>query len=198
VSSPESRTQRSHRLRFAASRPPCAPGRSGAIRIVHHQDRRDGVASVGGGYGCGHGAVLCGHRSCSWPCTSPRRPGDPEITAGWLYRAYAAKETAKFVRKLWEQLGLLPTFTLDACRDGGMTELEGAELADGQGRALSGHRTQAAYAGYAKRTLARVLPATRKRYARMVATADTARASVQNEARNGGQNDGVGDDIAIA
>jgi hypothetical protein len=44
-----------------------------------------------------------------------------------------------------------------------MTELEEAELTDGLGRALSGHRTQRAYEGYAKRTLARALPATRKR-----------------------------------
>ena len=36
-------------------------------------------------------------------------------------------------------------FTLDACRHGGMTELEEAELTDGQGRALSGHRSQRAY-----------------------------------------------------
>jgi hypothetical protein len=50
-----------------------------------------------------------------------------------------------------------------------MTELEEAELTDGQGRALSGHRTHAAYAGYAKRTLARALPATRKRYPHMKA-----------------------------
>jgi hypothetical protein len=62
------------------------------------------------------------------------------------------------------------TFTLDACRHGGMTELEEAELTDGQGRALSGHRIQRAYEGYAKRTLARALPATRKRYAHALAT----------------------------
>ena len=58
-----------------------------------------------------------------------------------------------------------PLFTLDACRHGGMTELEEAELTDGQGRALSGHRTQQSYEGYAKRTLARALPAARKRHA---------------------------------
>ena len=50
-----------------------------------------------------------------------------------------------------------------------MTELEEAELTDGQGRALSGHRTQRAYEGYAKRTLERALPATRKRYAHALA-----------------------------
>jgi hypothetical protein len=36
-----------------------------------------------------------------------------------------------------------------------MTELEEAESTDRQGRALSGHRTQRAYEGYAKRTLER-------------------------------------------
>jgi hypothetical protein len=34
---------------------------------------------------------------------------------------------------------LPPSFTLDACRHGGMTELEEAKLTDGQGRALFGH-----------------------------------------------------------
>ena len=46
-----------------------------------------------------------------------------------------------------------------------MTELEEAELTDGQRRALSGHKTRQAYAGYAKQTLQRALPPTRKRYA---------------------------------
>ncbi len=32
-----------------------------------------------------------------------------------------------------------------------MTELEEAELTDGQGRALSGHKTAQAYRGYAKK-----------------------------------------------
>jgi hypothetical protein len=82
---------------------------------------------------------------------------------------YGPKETAQIVRQLRDRLGLPATFTLDACRHGGMTEMEEAELTDGQGRALSGHRTQGAYAGYAKRTLARALPATRKRYAHLIA-----------------------------
>jgi hypothetical protein len=66
---------------------------------------------------------------------------------------------AKIVRKIRDHLArngvLSATFTLDACRHGGMTELEEAESTDGQGRALSGHRTQRAYEGYAKRTLER-------------------------------------------
>jgi hypothetical protein len=66
--------------------------------------------------------------------------------------------------RLREPLGLPETFTLDACRHGGMTELEEAELTDGQGRALSAHRSKA-YEGYAKRTEKRALAATRKRHA---------------------------------
>lgn len=56
-------------------------------------------------------------------------------------------------------------FTLDACRHGGMTELEEAEPTDGQGRALPGHKTAQAYRGYAKETMMRALAATRKRHA---------------------------------
>jgi hypothetical protein len=74
----------------------------------------------------------------------------------------------RLVRGLREQIGLPDTFTLDACRHGGMTELEEAELTDGQGRALSAHRSKA-YEGYAKRTEQRALAATRKRHAHKVA-----------------------------
>jgi hypothetical protein len=93
----------------------------------------------------------------------------------------------KRVRRLRVALGLPATFTLDACRHGGMTELESAELTDGQGRALSGHRTQRAYQGYAKRTLARALPATRKRYAHRLA--NTEGTNFQNAPRSDFQND---------
>lgn len=54
-------------------------------------------------------------------------------------------------------------FTLDKARHGGMTELEEMGLTEGQGRALSKHRTGAAYRGYAKDTEKRVLEATKKR-----------------------------------
>ena len=77
-----------------------------------------------------------------------------------------------------------------------MTELEAAELTDGQGRALSGHRTQRAYAGYAKRTLERALPATRKRYAHRLA--NTEGTEFQNAPRPDIQNAGGVDDAAIA
>jgi hypothetical protein len=75
----------------------------------------------------------------------------------------------RLVRGLREKLELPATFTLDACRHGGMTELEEAELTDGQGRALSAHRSKA-YDGYAKRTAKRALAATRKRHAYKVAS----------------------------
>jgi hypothetical protein len=109
---------------------------------------------------------------------------------------YTAMQMSKIVRKLRDRIGLPSTFTLDACRHGGMTELEEAELTDGQGRALSGHRTQRAYEGYAKRTLERALPATRKRYAHALANARGT--FIQNEAGSAVQNDRNGDDIAIA
>jgi hypothetical protein len=69
----------------------------------------------------------------------------------------------KIVHTMRERLGLPATFTLDACRHGGMTELEEAELTDGQDRALSEHKSQQAYEGYAKRTMERALSATCKR-----------------------------------
>ena len=74
-------------------------------------------------------------------------------------------------------------------RPGGMTELEEAELTDGQGRALSGHKTAQAYRGYAKETFDRALSATRKRHAHRLANVD--RTSIQNEGRNVIQNEKV-------
>lgn len=83
-------------------------------------------------------------------------------------RMWDIMQMGRLVRTLREQLELPDTFTLDACRHGGMTELEEAELTDGQGRALSGHKSKA-YDGYAKRTEKRALAATRKRHAYKVA-----------------------------
>ena len=67
-----------------------------------------------------------------------------------------------------------------------MTELEEAELTDGQGRALSAHKSQQAYEGYAKRTMERALAATRKRHAHRLANA--AGTNIQNGAQNNVQN----------
>jgi hypothetical protein len=101
----------------------------------------------------------------------------------------------KVVRELRAKLGLPDTFTLDACRHGGMTELEEAELTDGQGRALSAHRSKA-YEGYAKRTMKRALAATRKRHAwRLTNEGST---EFRNGTRFGFRNDEERDDAAIA
>jgi hypothetical protein len=58
-------------------------------------------------------------------------------------KLYSASGMAKLVRRLRELAKLPATFTLDACRHGGMTELEEAELTDGQGPALSAHKSRA-------------------------------------------------------
>jgi hypothetical protein len=72
------------------------------------------------------------------------------------------------VQRLRKELGLPDYFAHDACRQRGMTELEEAELTEGQGRALSAHKTSQAYSGYAKRTEKRMLSATRKRHAHRI------------------------------
>jgi hypothetical protein len=92
----------------------------------------------------------------------------------------------KIVQKMRKDLGLTQTFTLDACRHGGLTELEEAELTDGQGRALSAHKSQQSYEGYAKRTMRRALAATRKRHAHRLA--NSAGTEFQNSGLNSLQN----------
>jgi hypothetical protein len=86
-------------------------------------------------------------------------------------KPYSFSGMQKIVHTMRDKLGLPSSFTLDACRHGGMTELEEAELTDGQGRALSAHKSQQAYEGYAKRTAMRALSATRKRHAHRLANA---------------------------
>ena len=104
-------------------------------------------------------------------------------------KLYSESGMAKLVRRLRDAAGLPTTFTLDACRHGGMTELEEAELTDGQGRALSAHKSRA-YEGYAKRTMERALAATRKRHAHRIAGLSNARGTeFRNEARNEFRND---------
>lgn len=99
-----------------------------------------------------------------------------------IAKPYSFSGMQKIVHTMRDKLELPPSFTLDACRHGGMTELEEAELTDGQGRALSAHKTQQAYEGYAKRTIERALSATRKRHAHRLANA--AGTEFRNEARN--------------
>ena len=108
---------------------------------------------------------------------------------------YTAMTMAKIVRKVRDDAKLPSWFTLDSCRHGGMTELEEAELTDGQGRALSGHRSKA-YEGYAKRTFERALAATRKRHAHRLANAQGT--TVQNAMVGGVQNEIGSEDTAIA
>jgi hypothetical protein len=110
--------------------------------------------------------------------------------------SYRPNHMAKLVRALADRLGLPPTFSLDACRHGGMTELEEAELTTGQGRALSGHRTDRAYSGYAKHTMDRALAATRKRHAHRLANENST--SIQNGGQIAVQNETRSDDKAIA
>jgi hypothetical protein len=94
---------------------------------------------------------------------------------------YTIMQMGKRVRALRDKLGLPDTFTLDACRHGGMTELEEAALTTGQGQALSGHRTQRAYEGYAKQSIERALPAVRKRRAHALANDAAAKAVASGE-----------------
>lgn len=100
-----------------------------------------------------------------------------EVDAG-KSKPYSFSGMQKIVQRMRKEIGLPDHFTLDACRHGGMTELEEAELTEGQGRALSAHRTKESYAGYAKRTAPRVLSATRKRHAHWLA--NQAATSIQN------------------
>jgi hypothetical protein len=101
-------------------------------------------------------------------------------------KPYSFGGMQKIVQSMRAKLGLPGTFTLDACRHGGMTELEEAELTDGQGRALSAHKSQQAYEGYAKRTMERALSATRKRHAHRLANVPGT--NIQNARRNDIQN----------
>ena len=111
-----------------------------------------------------------------------------KIRNGAAYKPFSYSGFEKIVQQMRKAIGGLPDcFTLDACRHGGMTELEEAALTEGQGRALSGHRTVQAYRGYAKETFDRALAATRKRHAHRMANVD--RTSIQNEGRNGIQNE---------
>jgi hypothetical protein len=107
--------------------------------------------------------------------------GKPQPT-----KLYSASGMAKLVRRLRKLASLPAAFTLDACRHGGMTELEEAELTDGQGRALSAHKSRA-YEGYAKRTMERALAATRKRHAHRLTNASGT--DVQNATLNRVQNE---------
>ena len=118
------------------------------------------------------------------------RRGTPMIlreVADGKSKPYSFSGMQKIVQRMRKDIGLPVEFTLDACRHGGMTELEEAELTDGQGRALSAHKTKESYAGYAKRTAPRMLAATRKRHAH--ALANQTATSIQNGQETAIQNE---------
>jgi hypothetical protein len=81
---------------------------------------------------------------------------------GTAFKPFSYSGFEKIVQQLRKKIEGVPSyFTLDACRHGGMTELEEAARTEGQGRALSGHKTAQTYRGYAKETFDRALSATR-------------------------------------
>jgi hypothetical protein len=125
----------------------------------------------------------------------PRR-GPPMILQERQHWPFKPNRMAKLVRELADDLGLRGTFTLDACRHGGMTELEEAELTTGQGKALSGHRSDRAYRGYAEATQDRALAATRKRHAHRLTNESGTK--FRNEEPKSFRNEGGDDDAAIA
>jgi hypothetical protein len=128
-------------------RPKDAPN---AIRIVHH---KTGATAWHPLEESADGGTVQFYADAEAVLAQVPRRGVPmilKLKRDGTAMPYGPKETAKIVRQLRDRLGLPATFTLDACRHGGMTELEEAELTDGQGRALSGHRSQGAYAGYAR------------------------------------------------
>jgi hypothetical protein len=127
----------------------------------------------------------------------PRR-GVPMIlrrTPSGAFKPYNAMEMARVVRRVRTAAELPEWFTLDSCRHGGMTEIEAAGLTDGQGRALSGHRSKA-YEGYAKRTDDRALIATRKRYAHIAG--EQTSTELRNEAADELRNDGNENETGLA
>jgi hypothetical protein len=167
-----------------------------AIRVVHHKTGAVVLhpleETIAGPSGHSERVLFYGDAEAVL-AKLPRR-GIPMIlhqTRDGRATLYSASGMAKLVRRMRVAAGLLATFTLDACRHGGMTELEEAELTDGQGRALSAHKSRA-YEGYAKRTMERALAATRKRHAHRLATSVNAagtefRNEPRNPFRNGGQ-----------
>jgi len=65
-----------------------------------------------------------------------------QTRGGVAFKPYSFSGFEKIVQQLRKKIEGIPThFTMDACRHGGMTELEEAALTEGQGRALSGHKT---------------------------------------------------------
>jgi hypothetical protein len=163
-------------------------GASPTIQIEHH--KTGAVIEHPLEEKLGDGTVVRFYEDAEAVLSHLRRRGIPmilrEVDNG-KSKPYSFSGMQKIVQRMRKDIGLPVEFTLDACRHGGMTELEEAELTDGQGRALSAHRTKESYAGYAKRTAPRVLSATRKRHAHWLANQSAT--SIQNEAGEPIQNE---------
>jgi integrase len=73
---------------------------------------------------------------------------------GAVFKPFSNSGFEKIVQELRKEIEGVPShFTLDACRHGGMTELEEAALTEGQGRALSGHKTAQSYGNFRPRVV---------------------------------------------
>jgi hypothetical protein len=129
------------------------PGES--IRIEHHKTGEMVVHPLS------DGAVAFYAEAEEVLAQLPRR--GVSMVLGPEGQQYKPTRFAQIVRKIADEAELPKAFTLDACRHGGMTELEEAGLTEGQGRALSAHRSRA-YERYAKRTSKRLLAATAARH----------------------------------
>jgi hypothetical protein len=93
--------------------------------------------------------VASGGGQCSPPAeeilSHLKRRGIPMILRGiedGKSKSYSFSGMQKIVQRMRKEIGLPVESTLDACRHGGMTELEEAELTEGRGRAPSAHRTK--------------------------------------------------------
>jgi hypothetical protein len=144
----------------------------------------------------GDGSVIKFYADAEEILTALPRRGVPMIlrqVSEDVAKPFAIVTMEHKVQRMRVKLGLPAYFTMDACRHGGMTELEEAELTDGQGRALSTHKTQQSYEGYAKRTAKRMLSATRKRHAHRLAEAavNETETSVRNEAADSVRNEKI-------
>ena len=180
-------------LRWTDYRSPEAPN---AIRIEHH---KTGAVVWHPLEETADGGVVKFYADAEEVLACLPRRGVPMILREFrkgMSKPYSFSGMQKIVHTMRDKLKLPSTFTLDACRHGGMTELEEAELTDGQGRALSAHKSQQSYEGYAKRTMERALSATRKRHAHRLA--NTAGTEFRNETRNRFRNEDSGrTDISI-
>ena len=160
-----------------------------AIKILHHKTGANRLASSGRNIGWNGYENSTPKPSRFWH-NFPVVVCEIKTRSGVAFKPYSYSGFEKIVQQLRKRINGLPSyFTLDACRHGGMTELEEAALTEGQGRALSGHKTAQAYRGYAKETFDRALSATRKRHAHRLAN-ETA-TNVRNEERIGVRNENL-------